>query len=786
MGTLKFGRLLKKSRLYFQSALTWVLTLLPCIVACAISFSDQGRFDLLLSDPALRLNYRPASEKIVIVGIDQPSLASLGRWPWPRRIHAQLIERIAQSQPAAIGLDVLLSEPDALQPENDVQLENAFRRAGNVVVPASMYVDAQGQPHVVEPLQRFTSVAAATAHANYEPDFDGIVRSVFLEEGTGSRRWDHFAVALLRVSGFPMGLSELPGARAPASTAQSPSDNVWLRDYWSQIVFAGPPGHFKTYSYIDVLEGRVPEEALRGKIVMVGATATGMGDAPRTPVGTDGANMPGVELLANVLDGLLQGKRLDLAQPWENTLFCLAPVLLAMIGLRKLSPRNSLLLVMALIVLVPLLAGLAQPLWGVRYAVSGAEIGLLLAYPLWSWRRQELALTYFRREFERIRQEHPELNFSSTGSSVFRGPSLERHISFLQTAADQLRAVHIFLQSSLNALPDAVLATDPAGLILLANPSAAAHFHQPDANALRGLNIDTIVEAHLKPVARVIPRLGAAKDAFAFTLETAADSGCDLLVKGVPRRGPQGEFAGWIVTLVDITSVRELLKARNEALNFISHDIRGPQAAILTFIELQRVKIGAGTQDDVEVMLQRIERLARQSLALAENFMQLARAESGAYVLQEADLSDIVMEAVDQMWVQANQFGMRINTSLPESPALSAVERSLIGRAIVNILGNAIKFSARNTNIDCTLRREGPWWCIAIRDQGIGVLPQDIPLLFQKFRRLNSTRRAHPDGAGLGLTFVKAVITQHKGQIEVLSAPGVGTEFRLKLPALGE
>lgn len=778
---------LEKVRAFFRPWTGIFLAFLPCIVVCVASLGELRRLDLLASDLALRWNYRAASEQIVLVSIDQPSLDKLGRWPWPRHLHAKLIDQITQSQAAAIGLDILLSEAEAGQAHNDVLLEQALRRAGNVVLPMSVHIGADGRPMVVEPLAGLALASAATAHVNYEPDSDGIVRSVFLQEGAGSRRWDHFSLAVLRASGLRPHLGPLPGARAPPpAQLSSASMPVWQRDYWLQIVFAGPPGHFKTYAYADVLEGRVPAQALRGKIVLVGAGAAGMGDTLPTPVGQEGAPaMAGVELMANVLDGLLQGQNMELAKPWQNMFFGLLPVLLAMWGLRRMTPRNSLLLVMALIVLTPLAAGAAQTVFDLRLGVTGPVMGLLLAYPLWSWQRQELALAYLSEEFERIRQEQPTLNFSAVPSVSSAAPELEQHIASLKAAADHLRGVQAFLLSSIHGFPDAVLTTGPSGCVIMANPAAARQFHQTDVHAFYGLNIHTLLQTHLPPVASLVPRLDDAKDPQAFMFETAADSGCDLLVKGVPRFGAEGEFLGWIVILVDIASVRAALKSRDEALNFISHDIRGPQASILTLIELQSGKRGTRTPEAVDTLLSRIGGFARQSLSLAENFMHLARAKSGAFRLDESNLSDILVAAVDQMWVQAESAGIRIQTHLPAETAWCALDASLMVRAITNVLDNAIKFSPLGATILCSLQREDDWWCIGVLDQGVGLSPQQIPLIFQKFQRLKPALHMGPDGAGLGLTFVQTVIDQHKGKIHVSSAPGVGTHFQLKLPALG-
>ena len=733
-----------------------------------------GAVDLAVSDFALRHSGRPASKQIVIIGIDKPSLMRLGRWPWPRQVHADLIKRLSTYRPAAIGLDLIFSEADVRNPLGDEQLEQAIRAAGNVALPVSMYVAVDATPRPELPMASLVSAARSVGHIHFEISSDGIVRSTFLREGQGQRRWGHLALAMLDAAGTPFDASTLPGTRAPRG-ARSDSAG-WQRDYWTRLPFAGPPRHFEMLSFIDVLEGRIAPERLHGKLILIGATASGMGDEYPTPMSGQGSSMAGVEMTANLLDSFVQGVRLSVATPWQNLLFNLGPVLAGLLIWRRCGPRQALLVALSLSMLSPVMALVAQMRGGLSFAPAAGTAGVLIAYMVWGWRRQEAALNYLSDEFQRIRKgfSGPVIRVAGAVNEDFLG----RRVSLVRAAAGQLRSLHALVRGAMNNLPDAMLVIDQDGAITLANEAAVAQLGHGSQQQLIGKHALTLLAERMRPAADVLPDLRSSRAAFA--VETPLDRDCDLLIKGVPRTDAVGAFCGWILTLVDIRAVRQSQKKQDEALRFISHDIRSPQVSILTLIEMRRSN--AMAEDSAEIF-ERIETLARRSLALADDFLFLARAESAGYSFELADLADVLVEAADHMWVAAKAKGINIRLHLPDGPADRMIEFTLLTRAVSNLLGNAIKFSPPGSDIDCRLTRAGDAWCIAVRDRGVGISARDMPLLFGKFTQLRASGGKWSEGAGLGLTFVKTVVEQHVGTIAVDSEPGRGSEFRIMLPA---
>ena len=277
-----------------------VMALVLAIGLAAAAGRWFGRFDQAFYDMVMAVWRRAPSAEIVIVAIDDPSSAAIGRWPWPRQIHATVIDRIAQAGPAVLAVDMILAEPDLENPRADQLLAMALAQLP-VVLP--IYIEATGTASAgatmreVPPIKRFADAARALGHIDGEIDLDGIARRVYLRQGIGVAKHWQLAAAAVEIA-KPGTLNETIGARhlaAPLSAASVVRDQRFI------IPFTGPPGQIERISYAALLRGEVPAERLRGRIVFLGATATGLGDAYPTPVSGESVAMPGIEINANVL-----------------------------------------------------------------------------------------------------------------------------------------------------------------------------------------------------------------------------------------------------------------------------------------------------------------------------------------------------------------------------------------------------------------------------------------------------------------------------------------------------
>jgi len=328
------------------------------IVALLHLFAVTWRADAWMYDTLIQASSRAADDRIVVVAIDEKSLTELGRWPWSRRTHAELLGRLDDAGVRGVALNILLSEPALFDPEGDALLAQALNRSGKVVLPVYAESEHLNGPSVeLMPIPEFAAAAASLGHVDMSLDDDGMARSMFLRAGLGSPHWPSLALALSQIGNEPDPTAELPGLRV--ADLQDASPHRWVRDYQVLVPYTDPPDGFQSVSYVDVLKGRVPASLLRGRLVLVGVTAAGMGDELATPGWhATQPRMSGVDYQANALNMLMRNDAVvPLSISWQIGLSILMVILpLLLLGLPGLqrSWRPMLIALLA----VPLLSWL--------------------------------------------------------------------------------------------------------------------------------------------------------------------------------------------------------------------------------------------------------------------------------------------------------------------------------------------------------------------------------------------------------------------------------------------
>ncbi|MEW8584749.1 MAG: CHASE2 domain-containing protein, partial [Candidatus Thiodiazotropha sp.] len=232
-------------------------------------------------------------------------------------------------------------------PDSDNQLIQAIAASERVFMPVILEEHRQGGILVESmPLPALSNVAAGLGHVHMDLDADGIARGVFLYEGLGQAYWPHLMLALLNwLEPGEAGVRPAPNSR------QTHNVHTINRHTHRLIPFYGPAGHYHRYSYSQVLEGDFLPNLFRDKIVLVGVTATGIGDALPTPVSGHGVPMSGVEINANILQSLMRDESITtvayLPHLLGSALIVVLPFILYPYFPTRVAPLVSLVLVFA-------------------------------------------------------------------------------------------------------------------------------------------------------------------------------------------------------------------------------------------------------------------------------------------------------------------------------------------------------------------------------------------------------------------------------------------------------
>lgn len=730
----------------------WIgLLLLP--ITAYLSMSTGLALNNPLYDSLRRLTPLPVDPRILLVTIDDASLKKLGQWPWPPSLHADLIDRLSAAQPASILLDVIFSDP--ADPLQEKRLADAVCNAGNVLLPlgrddSASYSPPRGQ---MRPLLK---CAKGVGHINVEADSDGVMRSLYLREGPPNATAPQLAWLAFTMSGQP---SEMPGEPVDSNSQD------WHREYAVRIPYIAPDSHFPSVSYVSVLRGEVSPERLRNRLILVGAPASGMGDRYVTPLSPMVGTTAGVEIQANVLNGLLQGRSIVDLPDWVAALMATSLVA-ALLGLLLYRPRFALWMTLGCM-FTALLGSFALLRIGYWWSPAACLIGLLLSYLIWNWRRLSVILAYFGWELARLDDE-PKVLPERRRAPASKGDVLQGRIFALEQAVSRTRDTRRFMADGLECLPVATLITDTQGNILLANRIARDVFGSDLVN--QNL-LDQLVDLGYPPLHNgVRPALSALE-----LVEFRDIHQRSLRMELAPLLPAEGDVAlGWLLSLTDLSKEREAQQHRETMLRFLSHDLRAPHSAILALLDVHNAESPVFSQ---------IEQQVRRALSLTESFVQLAKAEADGYHFQPTLFAMLVMDAFDQVALIAQLKGIHLVHDLDEADeGMVSADQSLLTRALFNVLENAIKYSPSGTTVRLRHSSEQGWLECLISDQGPGIASKDLPELFSQYKRFDSAQGS--EGLGLGLTMVKAVVERHGGRIECESTLGKGTTFRLQLPVL--
>lgn len=372
------------------------------LIALGLSYSRLLLpLDRLIYDLQIRNAEREPLDDIVIIAIDKYSLDVFGRWPWSRDIHARFLDKIAQVDQKAVVIDIAFSEPSEI-PRNDELLAQAIANNSKVVLPVAPEV-ILGVKGISEnlPIKILFDAAAGIGHIDRELDLDAVSRRAYLYAGlTDSIKWPSIALQAIHVAGSEVGIDApnmyYQGARS-SSKVQS-----WSRSHEYLLPFAGNPGTFKRISFAHVMQDDFDLQSLANKYVLVGATAFGMGDVISTPVSGESRPMPGIEVVANEIDSLLQDLMITKVGFMPSLITSLVVVIFSFLLWDLIAPRYSLFVAIGLIAGIFFLDSWVLHHYRIWFPPANMLVCVALGYLGWIWGRLVETVKYLNSELNRL------------------------------------------------------------------------------------------------------------------------------------------------------------------------------------------------------------------------------------------------------------------------------------------------------------------------------------------------------------------------------------------------
>jgi two-component system NtrC family sensor kinase len=325
------------------------------------------------------------------------------------------------------------------------------------------------------------------------------------------------------------------------------------------------------------------------------------------------------------------------------------------------------------------------------------------------------------------------------------------------------------LETILTRIKDGVIVVDPSHRLLLINQTAQEAFGVSDPAPVNK-PVDAVFQN-----ADVLDSLSADRGGEPFRTEIPLEDGrvFNAQVTPIPE-------LGIVVTMQDITHLKELDRIKSDFVSTVSHDLRSPLTAILGYVELIH-RVGPVNSQQKE-FIRRVEASVQNITALINDLLDLGRIEAGFDARKEVvPLGAIIQYTVDGYMNRAKENDLSLDLDLPaELPAVLGNPVRL-RQMVANLVGNAVKYTPKGGKIAVRARSEGGQIILQISDNGPGIPAADQPYIFDKFYRASNVAGDTP-GTGLGLAIVKSIIENHQGRIWVDSGAGQGTTFTIVLP----
>ena len=331
------------------------------------------------------------------------------------------------------------------------------------------------------------------------------------------------------------------------------------------------------------------------------------------------------------------------------------------------------------------------------------------------------------------------------------------------------------LGAVIDTMADALLVTDEHGVVSLVNPAALQLFDAAPAEVIGRSFIEVVRDHEIEEVLHKTLATGHSQSG-------EVDIGPGLrMLRVVATPIEQRDRPSVLVIVQDLTTIQRLEGMRREFVANLSHELRTPLASIKAAVEALQ---GGAAEDKAlaSEFLERVNNEVDELTQLVQRLMDLSRVETGkaALEIKPLDIREVIGEVAERLRPLAEQQGLSVETDYPPRLRKVMADRASVSEVLVNLLGNAIKFTPGGGSIRLSARLSEEMVEIAVEDTGEGIHPDHLPHIFERFYKADRSRSS--DGVGLGLAIAKHLIQAQGGRIWAESVLDEGSVFHITLP----
>jgi len=244
-----------------------------------------------------------------------------------------------------------------------------------------------------------------------------------------------------------------------------------------------------------------------------------------------------------------------------------------------------------------------------------------------------------------------------------------------------------------------------------------------------------------------------------------------------------GQPKRFIGSVLDITEQKQDEQRKNDFIGMVSHELKTPLTSLNAIVQVMTAKLKDNKDTFLAGASERADKQVKKMIGMINGFLSVSRLESGKIVInkQPFELGELIRECIYEISISdtSHQFIFE-----PSKPIIIYADRDKIASVVTNLLSNALKYSPRGKIIEVNCEIQGRNAVSSVRDEGIGIKPDQLDKLFDRYYRVQSSHTQHISGFGIGLYLSAEIIQRHNGKIWAESESGKGSIFYFSLPIM--